>query len=850
MKKLLTCAFAALTLSAAAQTADMFQPYKSTDLRLPAVPVFVTDPYISFWSPYDTLTEGSIRHWTGEEKPLQGFVRVDGKVYRFMGQSASVYDAVASLAKESGWTGKMTRKTPPADWTKPEFDDSAWETVTAPIGSDATCHTQWTDFDSDIYVRRVIDITPEQLACDMQLRMSHDDGMKLYINGTQAFDTGDTYIMNQKEPMTPDIKKLLKPGRNVIAATCHNGVGGAYLDFGIYSRLDNDIPAVEMARQTQCDVMATSSYYTFTAGPVELKVVFTAPMLIDDYDLLSSPINYISYNVVSTDGRPHDVQVLLTASPMIAQDSSWQPTRSTVETTDGITYVRTGTVEQPVLDKKGDHVCIDWGYLYMPAINGQVALSSESDILHTFYASGKLPAGKQEIVARTASEMPALAYIHNFGKVTDASSFAMLGYDEIYDVEYLYKPYKGYWAHNGQVSILDMFKRMSASYASIMNRCKALDKTIYDDGDKVGGKKYAESLAACYRLVIAAHKLFRDDEDNLLFFSKENDSNGSVNTVDLTYPEAPLFLLYNPELQKAMMTSILDYAKSGRWTNKFAAHDMGTYPIANGQTYGGELNRNNEATNMPVEESGNMLVLLSMLSDIDGNTSYVDPYWDIVTEWADYLVAKGLDPATQLCTDDFAGHWAHNVNLAAKAIMGIAGYARMADMRGDKTTADKYMAIARDYGKKWEEMARDGDHYRLAYDRPGTWSMKYNMIWDKIWDTGIFPNKAMQKEAKFYLGKQNRYGMPLDCRKDYTKSDWYMWSAAMTDTPRDFQVFVDHLYDYINETPSRCPLSDWYYTTDGRKQAFIGRSVIGGHWMPVLVNRYRPFPASVAKARK
>ena len=188
----------------------------------------------------------------------------------------------------------------------------------------------------------------------------------------------------------------------------------------------------------------------------------------------------------------------------------------------------------------------------------------------------------------------------------------MLGYDEMQDIEYMYKRYKGYWAHGGNVSIFQMFNRMRSQYANIMQRCREFDKRIYDDGLKSGNEHYAEILSAAYRHVIAAHKLFQDDEGNLLFFSKENNSNGCVNTVDLTYPEAPLFLCYNPELQKAMMTSIFDYSLSGRWTKPFAAHDLGTYPIANGQVYGAD---------MPIEEAGNMLILAAQLCKIDGNTS-------------------------------------------------------------------------------------------------------------------------------------------------------------------------------------------------------------------------------------
>ncbi len=238
------------------------------------------------------------------------------------------------------------------------------------------------------------------------------------------------------------------------------------------------------------------------------------------------------------------------------------------------------------------------------------------------------------------------------------------------------------------------------------------------------------------------------------------------------------------------------------------------------------------ATLAPIKET-----LAATIAKLEGNTHYVDKYWDLLKTWTDYLVDNGQDPANQLCTDDFAGHWAHNANLSIKAIMGVAGFAEMARIKGDAATADKYMAKARAMATQWEQTAREGNHYRLAFDRPNTWSQKYNMVWDKLWNINIFPNNAMQKEVKFYLTKQNKYGLPLDVRKDYTKNDWIMWTAAMASDNKTFLKFVDPIYDYINETQSRVPISDWYDTKTGLMVGFKARSVIGGFWMKVLADK-------------
>ena len=821
-------------IPAAAQTADLFNPYKDTKLRLPSVPLVVSDPYFSIWSPYDRLTDGAPAHWAANEKPLEGLLRVDGTTYRFMGSKNTVFETVVPMGAEQAWDGSYTNSDPGKGWQNPDFNDAAWKKGKGAFGSEGNSgiHTDWHDENSDLYVRREFNLTPADLKGDLYLVFSHDDNFDIYINGTKVAQGPAELVENTKLEMTDDIKKLLHPGRNVIASYCHNNTGGALTDFGIYRNIGFENENMPFAVQNDVDVLATSTYYSFTCGPVDLELVFTAPMLIDDYDLLSSPINYISYQVKSTDGKEHDIQLLLTASPQIAQNSPAQATRSSMVEKDGVKYLKTGTVEQPILAKTGDHICIDWGYFYLPGINGEVALNSDEAIKQTFMKSGRLPESEKEVVASTALEQPLLAYLHNFGKTREASSYTLVGYDEIFDIEYFYKRYKGYWAHDGSVSIFDMFKRLNNSYASIMKRCKQLDGRIYDDAFNVGGEKYAELLSGSYRHVIAAHKLFQDEDGTLLFFSKENDSNGCVNTVDLTYPEAPLFLVYNPELQKAMMTSILDYSKSGRWTKPFAAHDLGQYPKANGQVYGGD---------MPLEEAGNMLTLIAMCCKLDGNANYALPYWDILTTWADYLAENGQDPENQLCTDDFAGHWAHNANLSIKAIMGVAGYAELALLKGDMAAYKKYNAIAKQMAEKWEAAAAEGNksdrHYRLAFDRDNTWSQKYNIIWDKLWNTGIFPAQVIPTEVNYYLTKQNRYGLPLDIRKDYTKSDWILWTAALSPDRKTLVKFIDPVYDYVNETETRVPISDWYDTKTGRKTGFMARSVIGGHWMPVLADK-------------
>ena len=357
-----------------------------------------------------------------------------------------------------------------------------------------------------------------------------------------------------------------------------------------------------------------------------------------------------------------------------------------------------------------------------------------------------------------------------------------------------------------------------------------------DDAERVGGQEYADLCAGAFRQAVAAHKLVADVEGRPLFFSKENFSNGCIATVDVTYPSAPLFLLCQPELLKGMLIPILDYAESRFWKFPFAPHDLGTYPLANGQVYGGgeEMEKNQ----MPVEECGNMLILAAALVKFHHDTAFIRKYWKTLKAWADYLMEKGYDPENQLCTDDFAGHLAHNTNLSIKAIVALGGFAFVAREVGEEEVAGRFSAIAHEFAERWVRDADDGNCFRLAFDRKGSWSQKYNLVWDRLLQLQLFPESVAEKELAHYRTVQNRYGLPLDCRRTYTKLDWILWSACLTGKKEDFLALLEPVHRWLTESVSRVPMTDWYETVEeGRQVGFQARSVVGGVFIKMLENK-------------
>lgn len=853
MKRMLSLAMLMAVPFIAAHAGDrFFKPYAQTDLRLPAVPLVLMDPNTSVWSPADELTAHTTVHWTGTEHPLDGFVRIDGTPFRFMGAKRDFIadEPLMKMANQEAWTAQVSYDVQSGtEWTAEGFDDSGWITSAGAFGEGGeypNVRTRWVGADIDIYIRRHLTLTADDLQRELWIIFSHDDVFELYVNGHRVVQTGLTWKQGEMHKLTASEMEYLHEGDNIVAAHCHNTSGGAYVDFGVYPNALYGTPQPSNMSQTDVNVLATSTYYTFEQAGVKLDVVFTAPMLLDDLFRMATPANYISFCVTPTDNQEHDVQIYLGVSPELtvyqnAQPVQWQLGRS------GVDYARVGANPNNPLSRSGDGVILNWGYLYLMGYNGSVNVGNPLSVQAKFFESGELDPLTARLKTGNAvgfSEYPTLAYVHDFGTVSNtAASHTIIGYDDTYAMKYLDRNYRGYWTQKYR-SIQSAMNDLEANYDEIMTRCRQQDSTLYEDAFAVGGKEYAELLSGSFRQVIAAHKMFEDEHGHLMFFSKENFSGGMVNTLDVTYPSEPLFLLYNVELAKAMLTSMMEYAESDRWGFDFAPHDLGAYPIANGQVY--SITRPNANggydNNMPIEESGNMLCLMATIAMIDGNADYPAQYWETLKTWADYLSANGQDPENQLCTDDFAGHLAHNANLALKAIFGVAGFAEMARLKGDSETANSYLERAREMAAKWavDDLDRTRNHYKLTLDRNGTWSQKYNAVWDALWHLNLLPEEVMKRELSYYLTRQQPYGLPLDSRDLTTKSDWVMWTASMAADADEFRLFMLPIYKYVNETPDRVPIVDRHHADTGRMVGMQARSVIGGYWMRLLMERFDP----------
>ena len=583
------------------------------------------------------------------------------------------------------------------------------------------------------------------------------------------------------------------------------------------------------------NLQAIRTIYTFEGSGVALTLTFTTPALPEDMAILSRPVTYLTYDFKATDGKEHSVSVYFGAGAELTVNNPDEAVTWADETGAGLSVVKMGSRDQKVLASKGDDHRINWGYVYLAAPTSVTATTSfarPDELAKAFSAKG-LEAAKSATGAADRADKAGAGIELKPLKVgaESVSTWMMIAYDDLFSIQYNRKNLRPYWRKDGWEA-KDLLAASTKEYASLMKRCAAFDTELMADMKELGGEQYAKIAALAFRQCFAAGKFVADQNGQPLQFSKENHSNGCIATSDIFYPMAPQFLLSGPTVAKSFLVPFMNYAKSDRWKFPFAPHDLGTYPLANGQVYGG--GEKTEENQMPVEESGNVVLLMAAIAQMEGNADFAGEYWSTLVEWAKYLKAKGFDPENQLCTDDFSGHLAHNVNLSAKAICGLGAFAKLCEMRGEKEMAAEYENTAHEFAKRWVAVAKEGDHYRLAFDRAGSWSQKYNLIWDKILGLKLFPEDVFRTEMDFYLKTQNNYGLPLDNRATYTKLDWILWTATLTENMQDFQALTTPIFRFLNETPDRSPMTDWYETKSAKKVGFTARPVVGGVYARAL----------------
>ncbi|OQE13784.1 hypothetical protein PENFLA_c043G10311 [Penicillium flavigenum] len=608
--------------------------------------------------------------------------------------------------------------------------------------------------------------------------------------------------------------------------------GQAYSLMGVP---DADASNIRPATVRRAEFTATHSIFHLTAGPVAVTLDFLSPVSPSNYVRQSLPFSYLTVQISGSHG--HDIQIYSDI------DARWTGREShsqrSFEEQDGLA-IYSLTVEDAPVYAEADDMAL-WGsailasrhsnFTHLSALSG-----SPKDVRGLFVEDGELY-GENE--AWGAGSVVALA--HNLGKVNGGLSVNfVVGYEREAAINYLGEAYTGFYRaeYPTTSSALSFFLN---DYSSALLESLKLDQELLALSAAAAGPKYADILALSTRQAYGGIDLAIPNDSlntsQVLAFIKELSSDGNINTIDVIMPAFPIYYVMDPDYIRLLLEPVMKYLAAGRWHLPYMIHDLGThYPNAIGHD-------DQEAEPMPIEECGNLLILATAYVRATGDTDWTSQYMAVFQKYADYLVDHSVDIANQLSSNDAAGPLANETNLAIKAAVGLKAFG---EMSGDGF----YSRIGEQHANIFFQQGLGTDkyqtHFVLEYpDWPDTWKTPYNLFPDVLLGLETFSNAAYQMGSNFFKSVRGEYGVPLDNRQDWAKSDWNMWLAGTFETStRD--EFVDDLWSFMTNGKHNWPFSDRYVATSahgnepGVPILCRARPTVGGHFALLALKGPRP----------
>lgn len=829
-------------------------PARDVSLRAPAVPLIANDPFFQAWSAGDQLNGQATTHWNGEQKQLCGFVRVDGQVYRFMGTTgqgaAHLEQATTTLFADGNAEYKIADSADGDGWT-------AGKGPFANNGEAANSQWQWTtwgDFENtDVYVRATPTLSSDDLARidKLILHITYDQDPHLYINGIDVW-SADGWCANSSDYRTIELPQsainCLVQGENTIMVKAGRGWGGQFLDFYLYIQPRGYLQSAQQNGLAQ--VLPTQTHYSFTAGPIDLNVAFTNPQRPDDLSLLATPIDYISYQATPNDGRAHDVQVYLMASPQFVSKNDDYGRNTTIVEAEGLRMVRSGHDVQAI-EYNDAPSRADWGYLYLaanPDREQQVGYADYDEALGLICRNGSLaPRATGEGVFSNQGHHPMMLFADNLGHINSGQSqygFTTIGYD--YDGKAVHRADGGstdYANYNHSLaSFTTQLKDYVQQYADRMGQARSWDETIYDDALQAGGQQYAEVAALAYRQTAAAHMLAQDDQGQTLLYNMSTGFYQKLQAADVVLATAPLWLAYNPALAVANLLPALQYYEQNRsdWTTQWAGetcapHTLGPYPWIG-----------YSESNWRLESDCNYLVVAAAALGARGDVQFFTDHYATLADWAAH--AKGFLDRGDMNVDTFDdepwnfGRLNPNQHMRLKAILAMAAMAQIAQQTGHEADATTYDNYAQQQAALWKTANTLGDHYRQSANGNVEWGQKYALAYDRILGSHLFDDVAAIEAAYYAQHELGTYGLPMDARTSYAMLGESYAAAALCDDAGWLRLTTP-LHAYVGQTTQRVPLRPLYNTTTAmgiqlNDRATMNASpMVGLLWTRVLLDK-------------
>ncbi|KNZ51317.1 hypothetical protein VP01_3g8 [Puccinia sorghi] len=562
---------------------------------------------------------------------------------------------------------------------------------------------------------------------------------------------------------------------------------------------------------------ASRSIFEFDAGGVHFLATFLSP-IPHQGDLLrqSLPFSYLTIEILH-DTLKHSDRVFIYTdiqADWASGDHNVNATWSIDRFNQSVAY-KLSRQDQLKFAEQFEYA--EWGQViyatenipYLTTASG-VASQLRSD----FVSHGKLNGAQDENYRKISDQTAGLAYSVPLTS-TKRSAVFVIGHVRDPYVQSIEKT-KGHeregkldekWGYWRSVfnRTNDAIEFSIKDYPAAVRTADIIDKKIEDDARRLGGEDYVAIASLSARQALGGIELTIGKDQNgnydptdVAAFLKEISSNGDMSTVDV------IFLKVGCILIDGFSYAVLRMFESGFRT----VHDLGRYPNATGHNDGKD-------EPMPVEEAGNILIMALAYYQVTKDDDWLAKHYMILKQWAAFLVDDGLIPAEQLSTDDFAGTLANQTNLALKAIVGIGAMAQIASASGYQEEGSSFHTIAQMYIQKWMKFSlnKSGNHTKLAYQLEHSWGTLYNLFGDRLLNLKLVPDQIYRVQDDYYPHVANQFGVPLDSRHTWAKTDWQMFAAGAAVTFQTRDLFLNKLVQYLqaNKVNAGFPELSGYY---------------------------------------
>ncbi|KAJ7044481.1 DUF1793-domain-containing protein [Mycena alexandri] len=599
--------------------------------------------------------------------------------------------------------------------------------------------------------------------------------------------------------------------------------------------------AFSKATQKSSQFTSTKSIFVLSAGPVDLTVTFLSPVEPNDLVKQSIPFAYMAVSAAATDGRSHSVQVYSDISAeWVSGDNTL--TVNWTSTTTGSILTHQVQLENPsVFAEINDHTQYGSAFYSTPnTVSATFQTGADVTVRAQFINNGKLANTLDTAFRAIDDNWPVFGFAHDLGTITTATTPVVFSVGHIRDPALEYIVASG-GTQSRNLLFMSEFSTSAAvissfldDYSAALARATAFDAQVQRDAGKISAD-YAAVVALSIRQAFASTELTLSktstgafNTTDIILFMKEISSDGNVNTVDVIFPAWSIFLYTNPALGKYLLEGLFRYQATGLYPNPWSTHDLGaSYPKALGHNDGLD-----EA--MPVEESGNMVIMALSYAQKSGDISQLQRYSALLNQWTGFLITDSLIPANQISTDDFAGALANQTNLAIKGIVGIGAMAEIESLLGNAAQSANYSSIAKSYVTQWQKFSASttGAHLTLSYGNSSSWGLSYNLFGDKLLKLNLFPASVYAEQTAWYQTHANAFGVPLDTRHTYTKTDWQILTASWVTNTATRDILIGAVKDWVSDGQNNGPFGDLYDTVAGSLVPgidFKARPVVGGH---------------------